>query len=146
MQQLPFNNCQRLKQGMKRSAALPFFLFLLPLVIFFSCSKNNQPDNTILYGKWKTSYGDTILFAHENGIDVLTYKNSLNNALSVVSKNDFSYQHNKLGIKDGLNGPDYRFLQTFTWNQPGTSFTVQGVEWFLFMNSTNTYFTFTKIR
>lgn len=125
---------------------IALFIFPVTTILFiFSCGKDSQSDKSTLYGRWKTSYGDTITFAQENGTAILTYDMSLNNALPVDTKKEFVYQHDKLGIKDGLNGNDFRVLRSFNWSQRGHSFTVQGVEWFLFVNSTNTYFTFTKI-
>jgi hypothetical protein len=62
----------------------------------------------------------------------------------------YAYKDNKLGIKDGFVSPasfsgGYRFFQSFKWLDEGRLFEIQGVEWFLFMSSTTTYFTFTKI-
>lgn len=110
-----------------------------------SCQQDDIPANNSLYGQWKTSYGDTITFSVENGKNILTYDMSMNPDLPVHTKKEFNYSGNKLGILDGLNGNDFRTLQTFKWTEEGKSFEVQGVEWFLFLNSTNTYFTFTKI-
>jgi len=123
-----------------------FILACASTLSILSCAKDSQADKSDLYGQWKTSYGDTITFARENGLDILTYDMSLNNSMPAATKKEFSYQSNKLGLKDGFNGNDFHFLQTFTWNQRGRSFTIQGIEWFMFLNSTTTYFTFTKIR
>jgi len=109
-----------------------------------SCQKEDASPGNSFYGQWKTSYGDTISFSRENGKNILTYNQSMNPNLQVDLKKEFTYRDNKLGILDGLNGNDFRMLQTFKWNRQGRSFEVQGVEWFLFVNSTNTYFTFTK--
>jgi hypothetical protein len=117
-------------------------LFFLALAVT-SCQKEDV--TPAIYGQWKTSYGDTITFSKENGKDILTYDLSLNASRPVDTKKEFIFRDNKLGILDGLNGNDFRMLQSFNWKQQGLSFEVQGVEWFLFVNSTNTYFTFTKI-
>ncbi len=122
-----------------------FTILLVMVSVFISCQKKDTTPNSSLYGQWKTSYGDTITFSQENGKDILTYDLSLNASMPVDTKKEFTYRDNKLGILDGLNGNDFRILQTFKWKQEGRAFEVQGIEWFLFVNSTNSYFTFTKI-
>ena len=99
-----------------------------------------------MFGQWKTSYGDIILFSKVNGENMLSYNVSMNPSLPAHKKKEFIYQDNKLGIKDGLNDPgNFSFLQTFKWQQAGKSFEVQGIEWVAFLASTSTWFTFTKI-
>lgn len=119
----------------------------------FSCKKNNDSTgtNTLFYGKWKTSYNDTIEFTHENGKDYVIYDESMSPAVPFNARKQFRYSMGKLDIEmpPGYPGigmfPGYRTLNSFTWNNPGQSFTIQGVEWFMFLSSTTTYFTFTKI-
>ena len=120
-----------------------FIVLFVMASTFISCQKEST--TTSIYGQWKTNYGDTITFSKENGKNMLTYDQSLNADRPVDTKIEFTYSDNKLGILDGLNGNDFRMLQSFKWKQRGRSFEVQGIEWFLFVNSTNTYFTFTKI-
>ncbi|MBS1576482.1 MAG: hypothetical protein JST09_14355 [Bacteroidetes bacterium] len=124
---------------------LLFFISSLVILIFNACRQDDVPENNPLYGQWKTSYGDTITFSIENGRNILTYDMSLNASMPVDTKKEFIYRDNKLGLLDGLNGNDFRMLQTFKWKEQGKSFEVQGVEWFLFISSTTTYFTFVKI-
>ena len=77
---------------------------------------------------------------------MITYNVSMNAFLPAQTQNEFIYRNNKFGIKDGLNGPgNFRFLQTFKWQQKGKSFEVQGIEWFSFLSSTAALFKFTKI-
>ena len=118
----------------------------LAMLSFFSCHKDNLLKADSFYGQWKTSYGDTISFSKESDKNILTYDLSMNALSPVDAKNEFTYRNNKLGIKDGFNGTnDFRILQSFSWIQEGESFTIQGIEWFNFLSSTQTYFTFTKI-
>ena len=124
---------------------LIFSSWAIMVITSISCQKQNVSTGNSFYGQWKTSYGDIITFSRENGKDILTFNQSLNVDPPVATKKEFIYRENKLGILDGLNGNDFRMLQTFKWKRTGKSFEVQGVEWFLFVNSTNTYFTFTKI-
>ena len=132
--------------GKIKTMRLLFIVTLLVVTVStsISCQKEDASPSNSFYGQWKTSYEDTISFSRENGKNILTYNQSMNPNLQVDSKKEFTYRDNKLGILDGLNGNDFRMLQTFKWNRQGRSFEVQGVEWFLFVNSTNTYFTFTK--
>ncbi|HEX7906272.1 MAG TPA: hypothetical protein VF487_20500 [Chitinophagaceae bacterium] len=131
-----------------RSGFLRFPLFVILLWSFFSCSKENQVEYQQFYGKWKTSYGDTIEFKKENGKSVLIYNELMNPSLPVAVKREFRYNNNKLAIKlPGYPSTDeYREFQTFAWIQAQQSFTIQGIEWFNFLSSTQTYFTFTRIR
>jgi hypothetical protein len=113
---------------------------------FYSCNKDNSEANALFYGKWKTSYGDTIQFANEGGKDMLRYDVSGSAAVPGTGYYEFTYRYNKLGMKDELSSLGrFRFLQSFRWLDTGRSFEVQGIEWFTFMSSTNTYFTITKI-
>ena len=128
-----------------RHAAL-LFVFFATMTAILSCNRDSLSDQDILYGQWQTSYGDTITFARENSKDILTYDMSMNRAMPHTTKNEFTYRDNKLGIKDGFNGNDFRFFESFAWDRRGRSFTVRGAEWFMFVNSANTYFTFTRLR
>lgn len=119
---------------------------------FFSCKKSTDSNgsNTLFYGKWKTSYNDTIEFIHENGKDYVIYDESMSPAVPFNSKKQFRYSLGKLHIEMPTGWPapgvvDFRKLDSFNWIITGQSFGVQGVEWFLFMSSSSTYFTFTKI-
>lgn len=128
------------------------FLFITVLfamiIAIFSCKKNNDSGGELFYGKWETSYGDTIIFARENGKDILTFDYSMNPFMPATTKRQYTYSNNKLTIKIPEGYPTtevFRILNSFSWIQQGQSFSIQGVEWFAFMSSTQTYFTFTKI-
>ena len=127
----------------------PLFLILLLTVIIVassSCPRDDQPAaDSSLYGTWKTSYGDTITFLKENGKDILTYDMSRNMAQPLRTKKEYSFQHNKLSLQELPGTTDFRTITTFKWRETGRSFEVQGIEWFNFLSSTLTYFTFTKI-
>ena len=127
----------------------PSYIILLiqAIVLFFlSCKKENDSAASVFYGKWKTSYGDTITFYRTNDKNIIAYDASMNPTMPVTSNYEFIYKNTNLGIKDGLSGTgDFRFLRTFRWIQQDQTFEVQGIEWFSFISSTMTYFTFTKI-
>jgi hypothetical protein len=122
---------------------------LLIAVFIFSCKKDKDIATTTFLGKWKTSYGDTVVFARVNGQNIISYDRTMNPTLPNRSNSEYTYKDNKLGIKDGFVNPGsitgFRFFQSFKWLEEGRSFEIQGVEWFMFMSSTTTYFTFTKI-
>ncbi|HEY6502492.1 MAG TPA: hypothetical protein VIZ28_00835 [Chitinophagaceae bacterium] len=131
---------------MQKKSFLTGLLFLLAFS-FFSCSKEGDTTVGTFYGNWKTSYGDTIIFARVNGKNMVNYDQSMNPAMPMNGNFEYTYRQDKLGIKDGLSGlASFRFYQTFRWLEEGRSFEVQGVEWFPFISSTGTWFTFTKIR
>ncbi len=122
------------------------FVILICLAILFCCRKENRERSELFFGQWKTSYGDTILFSEINGKNILSYNVSLNAFLPVHTQKEFIYRNKKLGLKTGVNVPgNFSFLETFKWHQTGKSFEVQGIEWFPFLSSTLTYYTFTKI-
>jgi hypothetical protein len=130
-----------------RKQFIYIFIFFIALgILFFSCKKEQNDDAELFYGSWKTSYNDTIVFFRNNGKNMLQYDVSLNPAMPSTSTYEYACLANKLGIKNGLSGPgNFHFLQSFLWLEKGKSFRVQGVEWFAFISSTQTYFTFTKI-
>ncbi|HEX2630258.1 MAG TPA: hypothetical protein VHM26_14625, partial [Chitinophagaceae bacterium] len=73
----------------------------LLIALSFSCKKNSdsQGSNTLFYGKWKTSYNDTIEFTHENGKDYVIYDESMNPSMPTDTKSEFRYEWEKLHIR-----------------------------------------------
>ena len=148
MQRQRENSCQFIKQTtyMNRRITMPGIIVLM-VVLFFSCEKNKETSASTFYGKWKASYGDTIEFFYSGGKNVLYYDQSMSPAVLLPAAYEYTYRNGKLGVKDGLSGlADFRIYQSFRWIQEGQSFEVQGVEWFPFISSTLTYFTFTRLR
>ncbi|MBL7742214.1 MAG: hypothetical protein JNN00_01960 [Chitinophagaceae bacterium] len=130
---------------MKKNFLFSSFAFLL-LLHLASCDKQTGITVSTFHGKWKTSYNDTIEFLRIGGKNILRYNQSMNPSLTVPANYEYTYQDNKLGVKDGLSGlAVFRIYQSFRWLEEGHSFEVQGVEWFPFISSTATYFTFTRI-
>ncbi|MEI9945919.1 MAG: hypothetical protein WDN26_17070 [Chitinophagaceae bacterium] len=126
------------------------FTFSIGLALVFSlslCTKENQTSASTFYGHWKTSYGDTITFSRENGKNIVEYDQSMSPSVPRTDKYEYTFKDGKLAIKDGMMGTpdDFRIYRTFAWIEEGKSFTIQGLEWFAFISSTITYFTFTKI-
>jgi hypothetical protein len=121
-------------------------LLLLLMAFLSSCNKEGVDPAAIFYGKWKTSYNDTIEFSRVGGKNMIRYDITMNPAMQNDALYEYTYRDNKLGIKNGLTGLyDFYVFQSFRWLEAGKSFEVQGVEWFPYISSTLTYFTFTRI-
>jgi len=131
---------------MHRGRSFAIILLIATIVTLISCAKDHQPAaDRLLHGSWKTSYGDTITFSKENGKDILTYNMSLNPVRPMRTKKEYSFRNDKLSLNEGPGATDFRTINTFNWKKRGRLFEVQGIEWFMFLSSAGTYFTFTKI-
>jgi hypothetical protein len=116
-------------------------------VLLLSCAKGPGNGAALFYGYWETSYGDTIEFSRVNGKDMVRYNMSMNPTLPATTSSEYKYVDGRLGVNYGPGGwGGFHFFQSFRWIEPGRSFQLQSVEWFSFLSSTQTYFTFTKIR
>ncbi len=128
-----------------------FFLAgVFAAIVFLSCTKE-ESDKDIFYGHWKTSYGDTISFYNQNGTDILEYEIDAFSPGPPANDpiHEYLYKNNKLSIRDNVGASSsepFRELTSFKWANKGIEFKVQGVQWFPFMSSTVTTFTFTKIQ
>lgn len=126
-----------------------FLLTGIALISSFSCKKEHNSPESIFYGKWKTSYNDTITFARQNDKNVVYYIAS-SGLLGVQSPgpiSEFEYTLNgELRIKENpaiVN--EFRTIHSFAWVQRGNVFTVQSADWFPFMSAMYP-FTFTRIQ
>ncbi|MDB5210701.1 MAG: hypothetical protein JWQ30_1528 [Sediminibacterium sp.] len=126
----------------KRSAYILAVFFALA---FISCSKETEYVPEFFYGKWKASYGDTLVFSQNTSGNIVTYNNSMNSLNTMRTDHEFAYRDGKLGVKQWSGATGINFFSSFRWIQPGQSFEIEGIQWFSFVNSTMTYFTFTKI-
>lgn len=125
---------------------LVLLLGLVMIVSVFSCKKDNISSAAIFYGKWKTSYGDTITFARQDGKNVIYYFNDLNPGPGVPGAiREYAYFAGTFQMKYVVSVNDPFFaVKTFKWVTLGKVFTIMNVEWFPYMSSIST-FTFTKI-
>ena len=126
----------------KRNA---YILAVLIVIALISCSKESKSVPQFFYGKWKANYGDTLVFSRSNGRNIVTYNNSMNSLNLMRADHEFTYRDEKLGVIQWSGTQEFNFFSSFRWIQPGESFEIQGIQWFGFLNSTMTYFTFTKI-
>jgi hypothetical protein len=128
---------------LKRNLSL---LFVPLLFAFFGCKKQSLNSASQFYGYWKTSYGDTIQFSRQGNKNVITYDLTMNPSMPIRTTNEYTFDNNKFGIRDGMASvTGFRYINSFAWVSPNEEFQVQGVEWFFFLSSTSTVFTFTKI-
>lgn len=146
MQRITRRGGQLKKMSMLRIAfvlTISAFPFLLA-----GCKKNNAQDEAALYGTWVkgANAGDTLRFMKKNNQYILRQNESFNAAMPVYSEKEYRFRDGKLGIK--LYSPssqEYYSIGSFAWTQAGSEFTLQGIQLFLFMSSTLTYFTYRKI-
>jgi hypothetical protein len=131
---------------MKKRLQYTLIFLSITSTVFFSCGKENYDEAGLFYGRWETNYGDTVMFSKPGRKNMLNYDASLNPAFAPRVNHEFTFINNKLGLKNGRNSNgSFYFFQSFRWLQQGWQFEVQGVDWFPFISSTQTYFTFTKI-
>jgi len=118
------------------------------IISSFSCIKE-ESDTNKFYGYWKASYGDTVLFAHQNGRDVLIYDVSGSPGgpePGYTNDHEFDYHDGKFYIKQGI-GTSSNFLEvpSFKWVTVGREFRIEKREWLYFISSVGK-FTFTRIQ
>jgi hypothetical protein len=124
------------------------FLLFGGLLFLASCDKaDEENDGSIFFGRWKTSYDDTVLFHNQNGKNMVQYDASMNANLPAITNHEYRYIDGKFSLNHTPNsGDDYFWeMDTFKWLEYGKSFQVQGLQWFMFLQSTQTIFTFTRI-
>ena len=117
-------------------------------LLFGSCRKNNTADNeAVLYGTWvnTSNPGDTLHFINSNNKNMLRYNVSLNAVHPAYEESEYSYADGKLSVAVFGAGAILHSINSFTWKQPGQSFEVQGIQLFMIMSSSSTYFTYTRI-
>lgn len=117
-------------------------------VIFLSCTKEKN-DVSLFYGHWVASYGDTIHFYNQNGVDIVEYEvDSYSPGPPSGDKlHEYGYGDEKFMIRDriGLSSSEpFREIKSFKWVNKGIQFKLKGYEW-LPISSSVTEFTFTKI-
>src|SRR5689334_19460358 len=96
---------------MTRHLLLALLAFSL-IISSFSCKKEKSTSNNF-YGYWKADYGDTILFAHQNGRDVLIYDVSGSPGgpePGYTNDHEFDYHYGKFYIKQGI-GTSNNFME-----------------------------------
>ena len=131
---------------MKKLLSSANFALIIASLFLISCKKDISNSPNELYGNWKTSYGDTINFGILNSKNTISYNQTMNVLVPMRTTQEYIFQNEGLGIKNGMSGTaNFHFYKTFRWIQERQIFEIQGVEWFNFLSSTQTYFTFSKL-
>lgn len=124
------------------------YLYLLALLCVWSCSKDSdgasQPD--MLYGSWKTNYGDTVVFLQKNGVPVASLTAKLNPQQAPVSRRDhaYDYRDSRLWVT-ATNGSATTYVFNITWTEQGRSFQIRDGDWFSLYSTGLGVIVFTKI-
>jgi hypothetical protein len=125
---------------------------LITLIVLVSilaaCDKDGAPSEAALYGTWVkgNQTGDTLQFLRKNGKDIMRQNESFNAGLPAYTEKEYQYQNGKLSLQ--LFAPssnEFYPVDSFRWTSFGREFTLQGIQLFIFMSSTQTYFTYRKL-
>ena len=125
-----------------------FVLLSIAMVMLVcACSKSNTGEESVLYGSWVNNGvpGDTLQFMHKNNRDVLRFNNSFNPTLPVYTEVAYTYKNGKLQVGLYGAGEPLKAINSFIWKQPSKEFDILGYQLYLFMSSSVTHFTYTKI-
>lgn len=130
---------------MKTIFVIVLNIFAALSFLIAACTKDKSAsDESLFYGKWESNVGDTIIFLQREGRNIFQYGTF--NLPSVPREVGFSYENNKLALKNDMSNPEkLQMLNSFKWVHNRTTFEVQGVDMYSFMSSTSTWFSFTKI-
>lgn len=126
----------------------PALIVIALAFMVVSCSKDDTASESALYGTWVkgTQAGDTLRFMRKNNKYIMLQNESFNAGMPVYTEKDYRFRNGRLSIK--LFSPSSREfypIDSFSWTQVGEEFTIQGIQLFMFMSSTQTYFTYRKI-
>ena len=117
--------------------------------IFIGCHKESfNGSEADLYGTWVkgTNAGDTLRFLKKNNKNIMQINESFNAGMPMYTEKEYSFRNGILKIKTfNPVSQDYFSIDSFTWIQPGSEFKIQGIQLFMFMSSTGTYFTYHKL-
>jgi hypothetical protein len=146
MQRNARSDCQLKKDCMK--GIVPALTVIVFVFIFAGCSKEDTQSEPALYGTWikGSQAGDTLRFMRKNNMNIMLQNESFNAGMPVYTEKEYRFRNGKLSIK--LYSPvsqDYYPIDSFTWTQAGSEFTIQGIQLFMFMSSTMTWFTYLKL-
>ncbi len=125
-----------------------FILFFVAATLIFSCKKNSEGNESILYGTWiKGNIAvDTLRFFKRDGKNFIEYAVSFNPAFPARTESEYTCLDGKLSIKNYLATQNNFFpIQSFTWTQKGKDFEIQGSELYAFIAATFVRFDYHKI-
>lgn len=127
---------------------LYFLLVITVITLAAACSKDSDNPEAAFYGTWVkgSNTGDTLYFYRKYGRDIMRSNQSFNPGMNAPFEQEFRYINGKLAFQPAWSGGlQYHPIESFTWKTPGREFEINGFELYMFMSSTMTKFTFTKI-
>ena len=122
-------------------------LFMAFALLAIACSKNDNDNESLLYGTWVkgTQTGDTLWFLRKAGKNIMRSNQSFNPGLTMYKDEEYAFKNGKLSRVLAPVSSAFSHIDSFTWKQEGKEFEVLGYQLFLFMSSTLTKFTYTKV-
>jgi len=118
------------------------FLVLALSFLSFACKKNNEANESDLYGTWVkgSNMGDTLWFMKKNGEFIMRQPESFNPLLPKYAEKEYKFKDGVLSIKSFAPvSQEYFPITSFNWTDRGKEFTIQNSELFMFMSSIITY-------
>jgi hypothetical protein len=131
---------------MRRTGAA--FVITALAFIFIGCNKDLTGTESDLYGIWikGPDAGDTLRFMKKNNKNIIQINESFNAGMPMYTEKEYTLRNGKLKIKTySPVSQNYYSIDSFSWVQAGNEFTIQGIQLFMFMSSTMTYFTYRKL-
>lgn len=123
-------------------------MIIVSAFVLAGCDKDKADTESVLYGVWTKgiNFGDTLYFLRKNNQDIMRKAESFNAGVPVYSEKEYRFRDGKLSVK--MFAPtlqDYYPIDSFNWTREGREFKLQGIQLYMFMSSTLTYFTYRKI-
>jgi len=145
MQRLPLSSCQ--PKNPPLMLRLLICLFMAFALLAIACSKNDSGNESLLYGTWikGSQTGDTLWFLRKDGKNIIRSNQSFNPGLTMYKDEEYAFKNGKLSRVLAPVSSAFSHIDSFTWKQEGKEFEVLGYQLFLFMSSTLTKFTYTKV-
>lgn len=118
------------------------FIVLVLVSLSFACKKDNERDESDLYGTWVkgSNLGDTLWFRKKNGQNIIRMPESFNPLLPTYSEKEYRLSDGMLSIQSfAPTSQEYYPITSFNWTDTGKEFTIQNSQLFIFMSSIITY-------
>lgn len=121
-------------------------ILITVLLLAEACSKSASDGEALFYGRWLTSYGDTVVFSRQGGQNQVSFDYSMNPLMPQTSQHRFACFNQKLAIDYSFDpSAEFKTFDSFYWTDKGKEFKIKAFEWFNFVSSTQSWFTFTRI-
>ena len=117
------------------------------IVLLSACSKNNNNEESLLYGTWVkgANAGDTLWFMRKGGKNIMRSNQSFNPLLPAYTEMEYSFKDGKLQRVLPVYSSSTGAINSFMWIEEGRKFELLGYQLYMFMSSTATKFQFNKI-